>query len=322
MRVFKKLIVVTGVASILLAGLWYSGASDELDEVSLAQNEIGILLDSQMVDVGSINLHVVFAGPENGEPVILIHGFPEFWYMWRYHIKTLANQGYRVAAIDMRGYNRSDKPKGRASYSMQAYASDITGLMDAQGWSNANIVSHDIGSLVAWELIFDNAERVKRAAIFSGPHPLSSQDAGEQSETSWYRSFFRLPLLPELASRLGGLDLTAKGLIDSSRPGTFSEQQISLYKNVWMRDHAYYSMLGAYRNQWNQFNNMPANGVTAMPVMYINGLLDKFVPSSASLATKKYLGEENVHLFPELTHWLLAEEPELTASEIISFLQR
>jgi pimeloyl-ACP methyl ester carboxylesterase len=131
--------------------------------------------------------------------------------------------------------------------------------MYTQGWSNANIVSHDIGSLVAWELVFDNAERVKRAVIFSGPHPLSSQDAGEQSETSWYRFFFRLPLRPELVSRLGGLDLTANGLIDSSRPGTFPEQQISLYKNVWMRDHAYYSMLGAYRNEWNQFNNMPAD---------------------------------------------------------------
>ena len=59
-----------------------------------------------------------------------------------------------------------------------------------------------------------------------------------------------------------------------------------------------------------------------MPVMYVNGLRDKFIPSSASLATNTYLGEENVRLFSELTHWLLAEEPELTASEIISFLQR
>ena len=71
MRAFKMLIIIIGVASIVLAGLWYSGASEEVDEVSMAQKEIGILLDSQMVDVGGINLHVVFAGPENGEPVIL-----------------------------------------------------------------------------------------------------------------------------------------------------------------------------------------------------------------------------------------------------------
>lgn len=322
MRAFKMLIIIIGVASIVLAGLWYSGASEEVDEVSMAQKEIGILLDSQMVDVGSVKLHVVFAGPENGEPVILIHGFPEFWYMWRHHIKALADQGYRVAAIDMRGYNRSDKPKGRASYSMQEYASDVTGLMDTQGWTNANIVSHDIGSLVAWKLVFDHAARVKRAVIFSGPHPMSSQDVDKQSDISWYRSFFRLPILPELVSRLGGLDLTANGLIDSSRAGTFSEQQINLFKNVWMRDHAYYSMLGAYRNEWHQFDKMPADGATAMPVMFINGLLDQFVPSAASLATKKYLGEENVRLFPELSHWILEEEPELTATEIISFLQR
>lgn len=322
MRAFKMLIIIFVVVSIALAGLWYSGASEEVDEVSMAQKEIGMLLDSQMVDVGSVKLHVVFAGPKNGEPVILIHGFPQFWYMWRHHIKALADQGYRVAAIDMRGYNRSDKPKGRSSYSMQEYALDVTGLMDTQGWANANIVSHDIGSLVAWKLVFDNAARVKRAVIFSGTHPLASQGADTPSDKSWYRSFFRLPILPELVSRLGGLNLVANGLVDSSRSGTFSEQQMNLYKNTWMRDHAYYSMLGAYRNEWHQFNNMPSDGATAMPVMFINGLLDQFVPSSASLATKKYLGDENVRLFPELSHWILEEEPELTANEIIAFLQR
>jgi pimeloyl-ACP methyl ester carboxylesterase len=322
MHPLKKTAVIVGTLILGLTALWHTGGNNDVDEIKAAQKEIGMLLDSRMLDIGEIELHAVFAGPKDGEPVILIHGFPEFWYMWRQHIKILADAGYRVAAIDMRGYNRSGKPKGRKAYSYEKYASDITKLMDTQGWPNANIVSHDIGAVVSWELVFDNPDRVKRAVIFSGAHPLAFESSKEESDIAWYRTFFRMPFLPELVSRVGGLSLTAKNLIDSSRPGTFSEQQLNLYKQVWAKDHAYYSMIGSYRNDGLNLEGMPANGQTAMPVMFINGLKDQFVPSSVSIATKEYLGEENVKLFPELSHWLLEEEPILTATEIIAFLQR
>lgn len=322
MHPVKKLGIFTAILVVALTALWHSGGNSEIDEVKIAQQELGMLLDSQMLDIGEIDLHVVFAGPKDGEPVILIHGFPQFWFMWRHHIKILAEAGYRVAAVDMRGYNRSGKPNGREAYSYEKYASDITRLMDNQGWPNANIISHDIGAVVSWELVFDNPDRVKRAVIFSGAHPLAFENSTEQSDIAWYRTFFRIPILPELVSKVGGLSLTAKNLVDSSRPGTFSEQHLDLYKQIWAKDHAYYSMIGSYRNNGLNLDGLPADGSTAMPVMFINGLKDKFVPSSVSIASKDYLGAENVKLFPELSHWLLEEEPALTANEIIAFLQR
>ena len=325
MKIIKRLIVILLILLMTASALWYSswylGGDIDLNEISFAENEIGIQLDSQQVQLKDIKLHVVFAGPATGEPVILIHGFPQFWYMWRHHIKALAAAGYRVAAVDMRGYNRSDKPTDQAAYSYEKYAGDITGLMDTQGWSNANIVSHDIGAIVAWELVFDNPERVKRAVIFSGVHPLAAAKATEVSDVSWYRTFFRLPFLPELISHLGGLTLTANGLRDTSRAGTFTEKEFKIYRAAWQRDHAYYSMLGSYRNGGIDAEAMPDNGTPSMPVLYVNGLQDKFVPRVVALDIKNYLGEENVSLHENLSHWLLEEEPEMTAQEIISFLQ-
>ncbi|NND00917.1 MAG: alpha/beta hydrolase [Gammaproteobacteria bacterium] len=321
----RKLTLLTAGVFILFAVgtlILSSGGDSDFDEVSLAEQQLGISLESRRVDAGGLQLHVVFAGPQDAEPVILIHGFPQFWYMWREHIGILAKAGYRVAAVDLRGYNRSDKPSGRAAYSYREYARDIIGLMDAEGWNQANIISHDIGAVVTWQLIFNNAERLSRAVIFSGAHPLAFSNAEEQSEVSWYRTFFRLPILPELVMRLGGMSLTAKNLVATSRPGTFTDAELEIYQAAWDREHAIDSMLGAYRNDGLDLRSMPDDGRPDMPVLFINGLEDKFVPASVAEDTRNYLGSDNVVLYPGLSHWILEEEPELTALEMIEFLQR
>ena len=322
MHVRKQVII--GLLLVLVAGglLLVLGGNSDFDEISLAEQETGLVMDSRVVDLGDIKLHAVFAGPRDGEPVILIHGFPQFWYMWKYHISALAKAGYRVAAVDMRGYNRSAKPQGRAAYSYENYAADITSLMDSQSWESANIVGHDIGAVVTWQLVFNDAERVKKAIVFSGAHPLAYRDAGTESEVSWYRTFFRIPLLPELFMRVGGMSMVANGLRETSRPDTFPDAQLSVYKAAWSREHAIDSMLGAYRNGGLNLDKMPQDGRPTMPVLYVHGIEDAFVALSTAEASKQYLGEDNVHLHTELSHWLLEEEPELTAFEIIDFLKK
>lgn len=304
---------------VIGTGTWFSGGGSDFDEIAHAEQQIGIELDSRMVDVGEIELHVVFAGPEDGEPVILIHGFPEFWYMWRHHIAALANAGYRVAAPDMRGYNRSDKPAGRSAYDFKDYAGDITGLMDSQGWPSANIVGHDIGARVSWQLVFDNPKRLKRAVIFSVGHPLAFATSAAKSDVAWYRTFFRLPVLPELLSRTVGFSMTADSMKNSSRSGTFNAAELDVYKAAWGREHAFDTMLGAYRNDGEDIANIPENGGTQMPVLFIYGAQDKFIPIDVAERTKTYLGDNNVKIYPDLSHWILAEEPEKTSAEIVSF---
>lgn len=319
MRAPKKLLIGLVLLVAIGSGLWFSGGGSDFNEISHAEQQIGIELDSQMVNVGEIELHVVFAGPKDGEPVILIHGFPEFWYMWRHQIAALAKAGYRVAAPDMRGYNRSDKPAGRSAYDFADYAGDITGLMDAQGWSSANIVGHDIGARVSWQLVFDNPERLKRAVIFSVGHPFAFETSTEKSDVSWYRTFFRLPVLPELLARTVGFSMTADSMENSSRSGTFPKAELEVYKAAWDREHAFDTMLGAYRNDGADISAVPEDGRTKMPVLFIYGAQDKYIPIDVAQRSKTYLGDDNVKIYPELSHWILAEEPQKTSAEIVAF---
>ena len=90
--------------------------------------------EHHFVKTNGITLHVVMAGPTDGPPVFLLHGFPEFWYGWHNQISFLAAQGYRVIVPDQRGYNLSDKPKGISAYHIDHLAEDIVGLIDALGY--------------------------------------------------------------------------------------------------------------------------------------------------------------------------------------------
>ncbi len=109
-------------------------------------------LEHSTIETNGIKLHVVQAGPQSGVPVVLLHGFPEFWYGWRKQIPALVEAGCRVIVPDQRGYNLSDKPKGVKNYDVFTLVEDIIGLIDALGYEKVNLVGHDWGAVVAWTL--------------------------------------------------------------------------------------------------------------------------------------------------------------------------
>ncbi len=318
-----RFIIVLLVAIGLLVGLaWLSGNHAELDEIAIAETETGVDLSSQRIDVGNLTLHVVFAGPEDGEPVILLHGFPEFWYSWHEQVAALANAGFRVAAPDLRGYNRSDKPKGSNLYTQQHYAGDIVGLMDALGWENSYLAGHDVGAGVAWRLIFEHPDRIRKAYIFNVGHPLSWQNFSPEDDEetiSWFRDFFKLPLLPELVGRAGNWWLLTRNLQQTSAPGVFTDEEMELYKSAWAKDNAISTMINSYRADFVDYDTIPENGATPMPVKFAYGEDDAFIPEASALATKDYLGEDNVKILPGVSHWIMAEEADFVSEELIAF---
>src|SRR3954454_21738963 len=103
--------------------------------------------------VNGVRLHTVEAG--TGPPVILLHGFPEFWYSWRHQLPALAGAGYRAIAIDMRGFGRSDKPRDVDAYLLPTLGRDIAGAIGALGAHRASVVGHDFGALVGWQVAMD-----------------------------------------------------------------------------------------------------------------------------------------------------------------------
>src|SRR5215472_14425780 len=120
-------------------------------------------------EIGDQRLHYVEAG--DGPLIVLLHGFPEFWYGWRQQIKPLAAAGFRVVAPDMRGYNLSSKPDGVAAYDTGPLTADIRGLIHERGADSALLVGHDWGGTVAWATAMDYPEVVNRLAILNAAHP-------------------------------------------------------------------------------------------------------------------------------------------------------
>ena len=106
-------------------------------------------LNYRSVRANDINLHVAVAGPEDGNPVILLHGFPDVSFGWAAQIRALADVGFFVVAPDQRGYNLSDKPRGRENYRMSLLVGDVLGLADALNLPRFNLAGHDFGALVS-----------------------------------------------------------------------------------------------------------------------------------------------------------------------------
>ena len=130
-------------------------------------------LEHHTAKADGVRLHYVAAG--EGRPVILLHGFPEFWYGWRSQIGPLVDSGFRVTAPDQRGYNTSDKPREISAYNLDILADDVAALMESIGVERAAIVGHDWGGIVAWWVAARHPERVERLAVLNAPHPIAFQ---------------------------------------------------------------------------------------------------------------------------------------------------
>ncbi|MDT7604601.1 MAG: epoxide hydrolase 4, partial [Acidobacteriota bacterium] len=183
--------------------------------------------------VGDVRLHYAECG-EAGRPlVVLLHGFPEFWYSWRHQLTALGEQFHTVAP-DLRGYNLSDKPERVADYRLSRLVDDVTGLIRHLGARRAAVVGHDWGAGVAWAVASTHPEYVSRLAILQVPPFRAWIDnfSLRQLARSWYMLFFQLPYLPERWIGKDNFAQLACMFKATSRRGTFTDSDIELYKDA------------------------------------------------------------------------------------------
>ena len=160
--------------------------------------DVGVEVREGYAEVGDVKLHYVEAG--EGPLVVLLHGFPEFWFGWRLQIAPLVAAGFRVVAPDTRGYNLSSKPEGFEAYAVDLLAADIRGLIGVLGAESALLVGHDWGGSIAWTIAMNHPEVVDRLAILNAAHPRRLSEGlhnPNQLRKSWYFFFFAVPGLPE-----------------------------------------------------------------------------------------------------------------------------
>lgn len=283
------------------------------------------MTEHQQIITNGINLHVVQDGPSAGRLVILLHGFPEFWYGWRRQIPYLAAAGYRVWAPDQRGYNLSDKPEGIAAYTLDELAADVIGLMDAAGQEKAFVVGHDWGAAVAWWVAAKYPERVARMVVLNVPH-LSVMKAHvrrslAQMRKSWYVLFFQLPWLPERLARQRNWNAAVQSLRLSSRPGTFTDRDLDTYRQAWSQPKAYKSMLNWYRAVLRKPSVPPASPRIRVPTLLIWGAQDRYLGREMAQPSIDLCDDGRLVFIEGATHWVQHEEPDRVNSLIDGFLR-
>jgi pimeloyl-ACP methyl ester carboxylesterase len=284
----------------------------------------GVELAHRYADLGDVRLHYVEAG--EGPLVLLLHGFPQFWYEWRYQIPALIEAGFRVIAPDMRGYNLSDKPPGVRAYRVELLAHDVERLIVACGEQTATVVGHDWGAMVAWIAAMRYPGRVRRLAILNVPHPARFLDAllsPRQLLRSSYIFFFQIPRLPEEVIRARDFTLLRSAFHrDPVRPEAFTAEDIERYVEAMARPGVLTATLNYYRALLRNPRQTQAllERIEA-PVLVIWGERDRFLSrrlaEPPSLWVPNLLGVERL---PDASHWVAEDHPREVNTLLLDFL--
>ncbi len=260
-------------------------------------------LQEGYAEVGDATLHYVEAG--DGPMVVLLHGFPEFWYGWRQQIEPLVDAGFRVVAPDLRGYNLSSKPDRFTDYTADKMAADISGLIHELDAESAMVVGHDWGGSVAWTLAMNHPEVVDRLVILNAAHPRKLNEglrSPRQLLRSWYFFYFQFPGLPEHRARRRHWRFFKRFLRDARSP--FTDYQLDRYAEAWSRPGATKAMIDYYRAAVRLGSKQEIRPVSA-PTLVIWGQGDRYL--GRKLAEPHHEDVPNldrVERLPNASHWV------------------
>lgn len=283
------------------------------------------------IETNRIRLHCVTQG--EGELVILLHGFPEFWYSWRYQIPALAKH-FKVVVPDLRGYNDSDKPA--SGYDLDTLGQDIRGLIENLGYRRAHLVGHDWGGTIAWHVAQTFPHLLDRLAVLNAPHPqrflqelVSNVD---QVRRSWYLLAFQVPGLPEWLIRQN-LRLFVKNLFQEQavRKGAFSEKDAAIYQAALAKPGVLAAALSYHRQllspqAWlhhlqHSVWNAAAPAVTA-PTLVLWGEEDALLSRKLTEGIDRWVKAPlRLKTIPDCGHWIQQEVPQTVNRELLNFLR-
>jgi pimeloyl-ACP methyl ester carboxylesterase len=280
----------------------------------------------ERIKVGAVRLAVYGSG--TGDPVLLLHGFPELAYSWRHQLPALADAGYRAVAPDLRGYGESDRPAGVAAYGVQDLVGDVVGLIEALGAERVHLVGHDWGGGLAWATAARHPERLRSLVICNAPHPVASAEArvadAEQRAKSWYMLLFQFAGVAESWLSENDFRNLREMVFENAAPGTFTADDVAVYLDAFRRDGALTAALNYYRA------NMPAAAwlrpppqmpdITT-PTMIIWGEADAYLGLGLlERSMAKVAGPLRVERLGGVSHWVQQEAPDAVNALLIDWL--
>jgi pimeloyl-ACP methyl ester carboxylesterase len=273
-----------------------------------------------------IRLHYVTQG--EGDLVILLHGFPEFWYSWRFQIPVLAKH-FKVVVPDLRGYNDSDKPTN--GYDLDTLVADIQGLIQSLGYARAHVVGHDWGGTIAWRLAQKFPHSLDRLAILNAAHPqrFLHEMVGnfDQLRRSWYVFAFQVPFVPEWLIHQN-LKAFVQNLFQAQaiRKGAFSKEETQVYETALEKPGVLSAALNYYRQMltpWNWLKDWgrSPNPVT-IPTLVLWGEEDTFLCQRHTEGLDQLIhAPYRLTYIPDCGHWVQQEAPQTVNRELLNFLR-
>ena len=225
---------------------------------------------------------------------------------------------------DQRGYNLSSKPSGAAAYALRELVSDVIAIADQLGQERVLLVGHDWGAAVAWSAALLHPQRVAKLVVLNVPHPsvmrkcLSTRP--RQLLRSWYMFFFQLPWLPEKLFSAFNFRIGARGLLRSSRLGTFTAEDLAQYRAAWSQPGAVTAMINWYRALFRIHDKFPDKTVR-VPTRILWGERDDFLLAEMAHESLRYCTSADLFTFANATHWLQHEEPARVTELLIEFFR-
>jgi pimeloyl-ACP methyl ester carboxylesterase len=273
--------------------------------------------------VNGVRLHYVEVG--SGPLVILLHGFPEFWYSWRHQLPALATAGFHALAPDLRGYNLSDKPSSVNAYRLDKLLGDVLGLIQEAGAERATVVGHDWGGVIAWQLAMQHPQGIEKLVILNAPHPAAYRRelrSWRQLLKAWYIFFFQMPVLPEQVLAAGDFDFLDRLLRRCAlHPQAFTKEDVRLYKQALARPGALTAALNYYRALRHPLQrSLPETAPVLAPTLVLWGERDAYLSSSLTEGLSAWVPNLRIVRFPDVSHWIQNEAPERVNRLMIDFL--
>jgi pimeloyl-ACP methyl ester carboxylesterase len=283
------------------------------------------------VTANGIRFHLAEAGPADGPMVVLLHGFPEFWWSWRHQLVALGDAGFRAVAPDLRGYGASDKPpRGYDAYTL---SSDVAGMVRALGARDAAVVGHDWGGVLAWTVATLHPGLVRSLGVVGMPHPLRLGPAvlrnPAQLRASSYIGLFQLPRVPESRLRRHDGAYVAELLRRWGGPGfpdAETEQRcrqamqipaVSHCSLEWYR----WAVRSLTRPSGVRFRRQMAAGV-GVPTLHVHGAVDAcLLPTAVEGSAEFVRAPYALHVLPEVGHFCHEEAPDVMTALLLDHLR-
>lgn len=281
-----------------------------------------VMVETQRISLGDIDTTASLAGPLDGPPVLLLHGFPDDRHGWDRQIPSLAGAGFRVIAIDQRGCGEAGSVTSMRSYVVSSLVDDAEAALVALGIEHAHLVGHDWGGVVGWTAAIENRRWLDRLVIVNAPHPAVFarfvRTHPRQLLRSWYIAFFQIPRLPELVLGARDAALLSRVMRASSTRAAFTAEDLDRYRSMWSSPGRIGSMLDWYRGA--RTGPIPT-GRVSVPTLIVWGDRDVALDGQMADLSVELCDDGRLVRLERASHWPHRDDPDRVNRLMIDHLR-